>query len=106
MQTEQMSISLSPQMARFIRNKVEAGEYADASEVVQDALGRILADDETANSSLAEAVSGPDLDAIRSRVQAGVQELESGDFTEYDDQGLRELFADVIERGKKRIALK
>jgi putative addiction module CopG family antidote len=35
-----MNISLSPQMTRFIRGKVKAGEYTDASEVVRDAVRR------------------------------------------------------------------
>ena len=38
---EQMNITLSPQMARFIRDKVEKGEYTNISEVVRDAVRRM-----------------------------------------------------------------
>ena len=36
-----MNISLSPQMARFIRGKVKNGEYTNMSEVVRDAVRRM-----------------------------------------------------------------
>jgi putative addiction module CopG family antidote len=38
MPIEQMNISLPPKMARFIRGKVKAGDYTNASEVVRDAV--------------------------------------------------------------------
>jgi len=38
MAIEQMNISLSPQMARFIRGKVKTGQYSNISEVVRDAV--------------------------------------------------------------------
>ena len=38
MPIEQMNISLPPKMARFIRGKVKAGAYTNASEVVRDAV--------------------------------------------------------------------
>jgi len=41
MPIEQMNISISPQMARFIRAKVKKGEYTNASEVVRDAVRRM-----------------------------------------------------------------
>lgn len=36
-----MQISLSPEMERFVREKVTAGTYTSADEVVQDALVRL-----------------------------------------------------------------
>ena len=33
-----MNVSLSPQLANFIRSKVDAGTYASASEVIREAL--------------------------------------------------------------------
>jgi putative addiction module CopG family antidote len=41
MAAEQMNISVSPRMARFIREKVTTGEYTDASAVVADAVRRM-----------------------------------------------------------------
>jgi putative addiction module CopG family antidote len=107
MPIEQMNISLSPQMARFIRGKVKKGEYTNASEVVRDAVRRLQASeterkiearDLEASLSLAERA------AIRKRVQQGIRDLENGDVEEFDEDGLREYFAGVVERGKKRLA--
>jgi len=47
---EQMNISLSPHMARFIRGKARKGEYTNMSEVVRDAVRR-LQEDETVKSA-------------------------------------------------------
>jgi putative addiction module CopG family antidote len=33
-----MNVSLSPQLANFVRSKVDAGAYASASEVIREAL--------------------------------------------------------------------
>ena len=46
MPIEQMNISLPPRMARFIRGKVKAGEYTNASEVVRDAVRHMQAVEE------------------------------------------------------------
>lgn len=35
---EKMTIALTPEMARFVRNAVEAGEYASTSEAIRDAV--------------------------------------------------------------------
>lgn len=36
------NVSLSPQLAKFVRSKVESGLYASASEVVREALRRFV----------------------------------------------------------------
>jgi putative addiction module CopG family antidote len=104
MAIEQLNISLTPQMAQFIRRKVEAGEYADESEVVIDAIRRVQAAEEVAQQETLDRLSDSDRRGIRDSVQAGLRDLQNGDYTEYDEDGLRRIFADVIERGKKGLA--
>ncbi len=41
MAVEQMNISLSPKMAKFIRSKVKTGSYTNISEVVRTAVRRM-----------------------------------------------------------------
>jgi antitoxin ParD1/3/4 len=48
-----MNITLSPELETMIREKVEAGEYHDASEVVSEAL-HIMADRERRKRAKAE----------------------------------------------------
>ena len=35
---EKLSIAVTPEMAAFVRNAVESGEYASSSEVIREAL--------------------------------------------------------------------
>jgi antitoxin ParD1/3/4 len=107
MPIEQMNISLSPQMARFIRGKVKKGEYTNASEVVRDAVRRLQASETERKieaRDLESSLSLAERAAIRKRVQQGIRDLEHGDVEEFDEDGLREYFAGVIERGRKRLA--
>ncbi|MGD1074354.1 MAG: type II toxin-antitoxin system ParD family antitoxin [Bryobacteraceae bacterium] len=107
MPVEQMNISLSPQMARFIRGKVKKGEYTNASEVVRDAVRRLQASESERKSEtrdLEASLSLAERAAIRKRVQQGIHDIGVGDVEEFDEEGLRDYFAGVIERGKKRLA--
>ena len=47
-----MNVSLTPQLEKMVRDKVESGMYNNASEVVRDALRMIAATDLTAGSLL------------------------------------------------------
>lgn len=112
MAIEQMNISLPPKMARFIRGKVKAGEYTNASEVVRDAV-RHMQEVEAARkerrariNDTRPSLSGGERTGIRENVRQGIHELENGDYEEFDELGLRQFFAEVNERGKKRLAAK
>lgn len=59
-----MSITLPTEMARTIKEKVEAGEYATESEVIRDGLRALFARDRAVDSWLREQVA-PAYDAIK-----------------------------------------
>ena len=108
MPIEQMNISLPPKMAKFIRGKVKAGKYTNASEVVRDAV-RHMQEAEAAHKSMyGDAATAPLLpgeeESVRARVRQGIEDLENGRYQEFDDAGLRQHFAGIAERGKKRLA--
>ena len=107
MPIEQMNISLPPRMARFIRGKVKAGQYTNASEVVRDAV-RHMQEAEAAKKDrpallddFEVRVAAGEREDIRRRVQQGVKDLEEDRFEEFDADGLRQHFAGIAERGKK-----
>jgi len=78
---EKVSITMTPDMLREVRESVEAGEYASTSEVLRDAVRlwrRRRAED-------AERLA-----AIRTRVQRSIDDPEAS------------LSADVAEAGMKR----
>jgi len=87
-------------MARFIRGKVKAGQYTNASEVVRDAVRHM----QEAEAVRKEQLTASEYKDIRQRVQQGVKDFEEGRYEEFDEDGLRQHFAGIAERGKKRLA--
>ena len=112
MAVEQMNISISPQMAKFIRRKVKAGGFTNASEVVRTAVRR-MQEEEAREAKLARSAAGETLDeltnadraSIRERARAGFAAIERGEYTDYiGREGLAQLAAGVKSRGRKFLA--
>jgi putative addiction module CopG family antidote len=108
MPVEQMNISLSPQMARFIRGKVKSGEYTNASEVVRDAVRRMQESDAARKErTLAEFESHltkAQRDNIRRGVEEGIKDIEGGRYEDYDAGGLRHLAKELVDASAKKVA--
>jgi antitoxin ParD1/3/4 len=62
--TQQLSITLPNEMAKLVRAKVAAGEYATESEVIRDGLRTLLARDRAVEDWLRENVA-PAYDALK-----------------------------------------
>ena len=62
-----MEITLRPELERFIREKVSAGEYPDANSVVAGALEAFIAQ---------EAVD--EIDRLRDQISSGINQLDAG----------------------------
>jgi antitoxin ParD1/3/4 len=80
------NISLTPEQDAFVEKVVQDGEYQNASEAVRDAL-RLLQ-----QRRREDALK---LKALRAAIKAGIHELESGDFVEFDSAGLRAYMRDL-----------
>ena len=97
---KQLNVSITPHFAKFIHGKVKSGRYSNASEVVREALRRFEQEDEIRRQ---DTVVDPD-DA-KEAVAEGFASIERGDYIAINaDDELREFFADIIARGKKRLA--
>lgn len=111
MPIEQMNVSLPPRMARFIRRKVKAGEYTNASEVVREAV-RHMQEAEAAkkdqpaprSTDLTPPLTIEERESVRNSVQRGVKDFEEGRYRDLDEPGLKQHFAGISVRGKKRLA--
>src|SRR6202795_3478264 len=109
---DQMNVSITDQLAGYVRRKVKSGRYNNASEVVRDALRRMEEEDERAlrlaKPSAADILADlteEQLDAVRRRVRAGIASIGAGKFTEYEGrEGLRKLADGVKVRGRKLLA--
>ncbi len=101
MPIEQMNISLPPKMARFIRGKVKAGDYTNASEVVRDAV-RHMQDVEESKRAARAAVVDPE--GAGAAVREGYAAIRRGEYTEVNGgDALKAHFDSVRERAKKEL---
>lgn len=73
-----MHINLSPEMERFIKNKVASGFYGNATEVIRDAIRRMQAEESRAQS-------------WHAAIQKGDAELDRGEGITYDAKTLDDI---------------
>jgi antitoxin ParD1/3/4 len=73
------NISLTPEQDAFIEEAVKSGEYQNASEAVRDALRALQ---QRRREDILK------LEALRRLIDAGVDALEQGEFTEISDAEL------------------
>ncbi len=109
---DQMNVSITDELAGYVRKKVKSGRYNNASEVVREALRRMEDDDAralrlakpTAEDILTD-LTEEQLDGIRRRVRARIEGIEAGNFVEYEGrEGLKKLAEGVKARGRKLLA--
>ena len=100
--TRQLNVSITPHFSKLIRAKVKSGRYANASEVVREALRRLEQED-----LLAEQAAIEDPGDVAEQVRKGMESVAKGDFVELKgDRELRDFFADIIARGNQRFGVK
>jgi len=110
---DQMNISITDELAGYVRARVKSGRYNNASEVVREALRRMEQEDLRALRIAAPTVedvltdlTALQVEGIRRRVLEGIAEEERGEYTEYEGRdGLNQLAADVVARGRERFNL-
>ena len=79
-----MTVTLTPDLEAKIREKVERGDYPDANEVVREAM-RLL--DEREHQ----------LDALRAKLQVGLDELDRGEGDEWTPELMERLSREADE---------
>lgn len=87
------NISLTPEQDAFIEEAVKSGEYQNASEAVRDALRALQ------QRRREDALK---LDALRQQIDAGVDALDRGEFTEIDDTELDAYLNRLTDRSKSQ----
>jgi antitoxin ParD1/3/4 len=108
---DQMNVSITDYLAKYVRARVKSGRYNNASEVVRDALRRMEEEEQRALRVGAPTVedvvtnfTAIEEEAIRRRVLESIAEIDRGEYTEYvGNAGLEQLAADVVARGRERL---
>lgn len=88
-----MNVSLTPELEKFVADKVASGRYTSASEVVREAL-RLLEDQERSRALR--------LEEFDRELQARMDALDRGEFVTAEE--VREHFRRKSEARRKQIA--
>jgi antitoxin ParD1/3/4 len=83
-----MNIAISGKLEKFVKSKIQSGQYANAAQVVQRALYLLREDD------LYRAPDGSDL---RTAVARGMEDVKRGDVGDWDSK-------EIIALGRKLLA--
>ncbi len=86
-----MNISLTPEFEEYVNGKVRSGLYHSASEVICEALRLLREKDE---------VDRKKLQALRRDIQVGIDQMERGQHSPFNEQTLEE----IRTEGRKRLA--
>ena len=108
----QMNVSITDQLATYVRKKVKSGRYNNASEVVREALRRMEEEDARAvrmakpiAEDLLADLTAEELEDIRGRVRAGMESMRRGEYRVYEGrEGLKQLADNIKARGRRRLA--
>ncbi|MBV8451064.1 MAG: type II toxin-antitoxin system ParD family antitoxin [Deltaproteobacteria bacterium] len=65
-----MNVSLTPELEKFLNDKVQSGMYSSASEVIQEAL-RLMQERDQSDSQ--------QLELIRAKIRRGIEQLDRGE---------------------------
>jgi antitoxin ParD1/3/4 len=85
------NINLTHEQDEFVESIVRAGEYQNASEAIRDAVRALQ------QRRREDALK---LERLRLRIEAGIDDLDRGDFVEVDDEDL-EAFFDTLRKPEK-----
>src|SRR6266702_2105832 len=90
-----MKIHLPSDLEQFVTQKIESGKYDSASDVICAALW-LLKD--------WDALRQCRLEELRREIQIGLEQLDRGEYTVYDDKSLKGLAEEIKAEGRRRLA--
>ncbi len=85
-----MADLLSPELQQLVEHELATGNYGSENELLLEAV-RLLADRDHRREQL------------RCELQIGRDQLDRGEYTEYDERALRERFDQLKQRVQQRI---
>jgi antitoxin ParD1/3/4 len=90
-----MNVNLGATFDRFIAELLEGGLYQSQSEVVREGLRLLKEREELRTHRLSQ---------LRTELDKGLKDLDSGEFESHDEKSLRAAFQKSKARGRKKLA--
>ena len=90
-----VNVSLTPELEELVNEKVRSGMYHSASEVIREGLRLLKEQDEVRKFRLGQ---------LSVEVDAGIGQIERGNYTDYNADNMQPLFDEVKSEGRKRLA--
>ena len=87
-----LTVALTPEIEKYVRDKVKSGAYKSASEYIREAI-RVKQREERQDEA----------DWLRGEIQKGLDDIENGRYTDYTDASLKRYFDNVARRGRARL---
>ena len=88
-----MNVSLTAELEKLVQEKVQSGFYLSASEVVREGL-RLLQE--------RDGLRQLRLEELRKQLAKGLDQLDGGDYTDYNDATLKTRLEAIKRKGNKR----
>ena len=86
-----MNVTLPPDLEQRVREKIARGDYDNSDALIQEAVHRLIEEDEG------------DLASLRARLRQADAEIDRGEGLEFDEDTTKELARDIHERGMQRL---
>jgi putative addiction module CopG family antidote len=84
-----MNTPLPPKIEQFIKERLQSGSYNSATDVIEDAF-----------EALTEREN---FQGVRSELDHADEQLERGEYTEYDENTIRDMADQIKTRGQMRL---
>jgi Arc/MetJ-type ribon-helix-helix transcriptional regulator len=79
-------------LEKRVRDKIERGDYDNADALMQEAVHRLLEEEET------------NLESIRQRLRQADAEIDRGEGSDFDERTTSDLAREIHARGMQRLA--
>ena len=87
-----MQVSLTPELVRFVEEKLKSGDFESADDVIGSALAMWKAQEE---------LSSTDLDELRAQIKVGLDQACRGESTPLDMNAIKEQARRLRAGGRK-----
>ena len=87
-----MNVILPPELEKRLLEKIERGDYDNSDALVQEAVHRLIEEDEV------------NLQSLRERLRHADSEIDRGEGVEFDERTTKDLATHIHERGMKTLA--